>query len=123
MRIVDQQITPQRARREVVDTACAVRDIAHDEGGNARAELGEDVRDGRGEQQQTLGELQRNRFCARGANAVDAFVDLEAVVGRQQCDGLVDVLVVQNVVGDCVQRAGSATRLCDCMLLVYCVYA
>ena len=62
MGVVDQQVAAQSPRGVVVDAACAVRDVAHDEGLCARAELGEDVGDGRGEDQETLWELQGNAF-------------------------------------------------------------
>lgn len=43
VRVVHQKIAAEGARGVVVDTAGAVRDIAHDEGFNAIAEFGEDI--------------------------------------------------------------------------------
>lgn len=115
MGVVDQEVAAKRSCRVVVDAAGAVGDVAHDQGGGAGAELGEDVGDGRGKEQQPLGELQGDGLGPGGANAVDAFVDLEAVVGREEGDCVVDVLVVQDVIRDGVQGAGSAAGLGDCV--------
>lgn len=40
-----------------------------------------------------------------------AFVNLEIVVRWEQSDRIVDVLVVENGLGDIVQRARGTTRL------------
>lgn len=114
--VVNKQITAKGASGKVVDAACAVGHVAHDQGGGAGAEAREDVGDGGGEEEQALGELQGNGGGARGADAMDAFVDLEVVVGRQEGDGGVDVGVVEDGVGDGVQGAGGATRLGHCAL-------
>lgn len=114
MGVVDEQVTSQRTRGEVVNAARAVCDIAHDQGGGVRAEAREDVGDGGGEEEQTLGELQGDVPGARRSDTVDAFVDFEVVVGREESDGGVDVWVMQDGVGDRVQRAGSTAWLGNC---------
>jgi hypothetical protein len=38
-------------------------------------------------------------------------MDLEVVVGRQERDGVVDFLVVQNLVGDRIQDTSCTPRL------------
>ena len=116
VRIVDKQVATEGAGGEVVDAACAVGHVAHDQGGGAGAEAREDVGDGGGEEEQALGKLQGDGGGARGADAMDAFVDLEVVVRRQEGDGGVDVGVVEDRVGDRVQGAGGAARLGHCEL-------
>ena len=49
---------------------------------------------------------------------MNAFVDLEVVVGREEGNGSVDVGVVKDGIGNRVQRAGSATRLGDYTRLI-----
>lgn len=57
MRVVDQDIAAERSRRIIVYTACAVRDITHDERARAGAELGQDVGDGGGEEEEAFWHL------------------------------------------------------------------
>lgn len=112
VRVVYQQIASQRSRGEVVDTACTIRHVSHNQRGYARAKLRQDVRYRRREEEQSLRELEGDGLGARGADSVDAFVDFEVVVGREEGNGGVDVGVVEDRVGDCVQRASGTTRLC-----------
>lgn len=62
--VVDEQVAAEGARGVVVDAAGAVGDVAHDEGLDARAELGEDVGDGGREDEQAFGELEGDSFGA-----------------------------------------------------------
>lgn len=80
MSIVHQQVTAQRPRRVVINTAGAIRHVPHDEGLDAGAKLRQDVGDCRGEEEQALGHLQGDLFRPRGPDAVDGLGDLEAVV-------------------------------------------
>lgn len=96
VRVVHQHVAAQRPRRVVVYAARAVGDVAHDERLDAWAKLRQDVGDGGGEEEKALGHLQRNLGRARGADAVDGFGDLEAVVGRKQRDRFLEV----GVLGD-----------------------
>lgn len=62
----------------------------------------QDIGDGGREQEEAFGELQGDGFCARGADAVYAFVDLEVVIRWEEGDGGVDVGIVEDGFGDCV---------------------
>ena len=92
--VVHEEVAAECPRRVVVDAACAVGDVAHDEGFGARAEAREDVGDGGGEEEEAFGELERDFLRRRAADAVDGFGDFEAVVCREEGDCGEDVWVV-----------------------------
>ena len=58
MCIMDEQITPKSGGREIVNTACAVCDIAHDHSIHTETELRYDVGNSGREEQQAFRELQ-----------------------------------------------------------------
>ena len=57
VRVVNQEVTFQRSRGVIVDTACAVGDVAHDDRLHARAKRRDDVGDGGREDKESLGKL------------------------------------------------------------------
>lgn len=57
VRIMYQEVASQGSSSIVVDAASPIGHITHDESLSARAESGQDVRDGSGEKQQTFWEL------------------------------------------------------------------
>lgn len=102
VRVVHEEVAGEGAGREVVDAAGAVGDVAHDDGFDARAELGEDVGDGGGEEEEAFGHLEGYFGGAVGADAVDGFVEFEGVVGGEEGDGRVDVGIVEDLRRDLV---------------------
>ena len=102
MRVVDEDVAAQGSCRVVVDAAGAVRHIAHYQRAGTRAELGEDVGDGGGEEEEAFGHLEGDFLRAGAADAVDGFGDFEVVVFGQEGDGFVDGFVVQYLVWDVV---------------------
>ena len=101
--VVDQHVAAERSCGVVVDAAGAVRHVSHDQRVGSGAELCDDVADGGGEEEQSLGHLQRDLLRSGISNSMDRLVQFKVVVLRQQSDGLVDGLVVQDVVWDVVQ--------------------
>ena len=85
--VVNQEITAQRTGGVVVYTACSVRNVAHDEGLEAWAELNENVGDGGREEKKTLGHLQGDLLGPEGPDAMDGLRDLKVVVGREEGNG------------------------------------
>lgn len=111
--VVDEQVAAHGAGGVVVDAAGAVGDVAHDEGLDTRAELGEDVGDGGGEEEEALRHLQGDLLGARGADAVDGFGNFEAVVGGEDGDGGLECRIIEDLGGYLVQKAWASSRLCD----------
>lgn len=111
VRIVYQQIAPQGSSRVIVYAACAVGDIPHDEGLDARTKLRENVRDGGGEEQEAFGHLEGHLLGSRGSNPVDGLGDFKAVVGREQGNGFLEIWVIEDILGDSVQKTGCSSWL------------
>ena len=110
-----QQVAAQGSRRQVVDAAGAVRDVAHHDGFGARAEALDDVAQRRGEHEQALGHLQRHAPRPRAADPVDRLGDLERVVGRQQRDGRLQVCVLEQLGRHLVEQPRRPSGLGDCV--------
>ena len=77
--VVHEQLAPQRGGREVVDTAGAIRDVSHDDGGDARKAL-EDICDGGGKDEESLRELECHARRVELSQPPDRLWDLEIVV-------------------------------------------
>lgn len=103
MGIVYKHVATKSSSSKIVNTAGTIRDVAHDEGFSANAETGQDIRDGGGEEEETLGELQSDLLGPRCADPVDGLVDLERVVGGQQSDSGIDVCIVENLRRNLIQ--------------------
>lgn len=116
VRIVYQQVAAERARREVVDAARAVCDVAHDHGLGTFAERLDYISDGAGEQQQALRHLQCHPGSLCFADIVDRLVDFEVVVGWEEPNRCVERRVVEDLewdLGYC-PAAGAAGFGGDC---------
>lgn len=98
--VVDEEVGAKRGGGEVVDAAGAVGDVAEDEAVRGPAEGGDDVGEGEGIHKEALGELEGDARRGRGANAPDALVDFEVVVGREEGYRGVEVGVVEDGVWD-----------------------
>jgi len=109
--IVYQHIAAKSTSRVVINTACAVCDIAHDQRVGARTELSEDIGDDGCEEEESFWELERDICGAGGAYTVDSLVDFEVVVPREMCNGGIDVGVVEDFGGDLIKRARRSNRL------------
>lgn len=81
MSVVHEEVAAERARSVVVNAACAVCDVTHDEGFHAGAEGLDDVGEGAGEEEEALGHLQGHPRRRGLADVVDGLVDFEVVVG------------------------------------------
>ena len=111
MGVVHEEVAAERAGGVVVDAAGAVGDVGHDEGFCGGAELGQDVGDGGGEEEEAFRHLQSHLFRTRRTDSVDGLVELEVVILWEKGDGLVDGRVVENIIGGVVQGARwAATR-------------
>lgn len=112
-----EEVRVERARREVVDAAGPVGDVAEDEAVRDGGECGEDVGDDEGVHEEAFGELKRHARRVGGTRPPDDLVDLEVVVGREKGDGGVQRGVVEDGVGDLVlhealrPRSGRRRRL------------
>jgi hypothetical protein len=91
---VDEKVTAQSACRVVVYAACAIGDVAHDEGFSAGAKLSEDVGNCGCEEQESFRKLESYAFCAGGADAMDGFRNLERVIFWEEVDGGENVRVL-----------------------------
>ena len=96
VRVVHEEVAAEGPRGVVVDAAGAVGDVGHDEGGGVGAEARQNVGDGRREEEEPFGELQRDFAGVAAADAVDRFGDFEGVVGREARDRFVDGRVVED---------------------------
>jgi hypothetical protein len=123
MRVVDEHITAQCPCGVVVDAAGTVGHIAHDESVRARAKLRQDIRNGSSKQKETFWHLQGDLLGARGANAVDCFVDFKVIIGWKQGNGVVDGLVVEDMVGDIVEGTCVASTWGDYIVVSLAVQA
>lgn len=102
MGIVDEEVAAEGAGGVVVDAAGAVGDVSHDDCFNAWAELGEDVGDGGGEEEEAFRHLEGYFGGAVGADAVDGLVEFERVIRGEEGDGGVDVGVIEDLGRDLV---------------------
>lgn len=96
MPVVDKQVGAESGRGEVVDAAGSVGDVTEDEAVRGSGEGGEDVGEGEGVHEETLGKLDGDAFGVGGFDAPDALVDLEVVDGREEGDGGVEGCVVED---------------------------
>ena len=79
------QLASEGGSRQIVDTAGAVGDVAHNDGLAARESL-QDVRDRARVQQQPLGHLDRHALGGHLFDAPDGLEDLEIVVGGERAE-------------------------------------
>ena len=112
--VVDHVVGAQSPRREVVDTASAVRDVTHDERLGARKLL-YDVGDGTGEHEKAFGKLERHTLGASLSHPPHCLVQLEVVVPWEGADTRVQLVVVEyllrDVTGHSVRRGRSLTSV------------
>lgn len=97
---VDEEVGVEGLGGEVVDAARAVSGVTEDEALGGAAEGGEDVGEDEGVHEEALRELEGDARGVRGADAPDAFVDLEVVVGGEEAYGGVERRVVEYGVRD-----------------------
>lgn len=95
--IVDEEVTAQGARSVVIYTACAVSDVAHNEGFDPRAELRENVGYRSCEDQEALWKLESDALRARCAYSVDSLGNLERVVPWEELNGGLDVGIFEDL--------------------------
>lgn len=88
MAVMDEKVSAESGRGEVVDAARAVSDVTEDEDVVSAGESAEDVGEREREHEEALGELEGDTLGRGGEreDAVDAFVDLEVVVGWEERD-------------------------------------
>lgn len=120
--VVHEQVTAEGTGRVVVDAAGAIGDVAHDEGLNARTELGEDVGDCGCEEKQALGHLQGYFFRPGGLDTVYRLGNLKAVVGGEQGDGLLELGVLGYFRRDTVEQSWCPPWLGSCVKFVVSIY-
>lgn len=81
---VNKQVNIYTPARDVVDTACTLDDIRHDDHvyGSAicRTEISDDLGNDRRKDVQPIGELQCNPRAIQSAHTVDYFVHFEVVI-------------------------------------------
>jgi len=97
MRVVHEEITFQCAGGEVVDAACAVGYVTHDHRLHTIAERLQDVGDGGGKEEETLGHLQGYALATMPSDRMHGLVELEVVVfGEEGRDRGVEFWVVED---------------------------
>jgi hypothetical protein len=99
---MDEEVAAKGARCVVVDAACAVSDVAHNEGFSSRAKLRENVGNCGCEEEEALGKLEGDALGARGSDAMDCLGDFEGVVLGEEVDGGEDFGVFEDRCGDLV---------------------
>ncbi|GAB4836134.1 hypothetical protein Ancab_001049 [Ancistrocladus abbreviatus] len=115
--MVDEEVGSKRSGSKVVDATGAVGDVAEDEALVGAREGLEDVGENQGVHQEALGELEGHALGLGGEDAVDAPVDLEVVVGREERDGGIQCGITESklstldVGGDCRWMTISAVLL------------
>lgn len=92
--VVYEEVGRERRGGEVVDAAGAVGYVAENETVGGGSERGEDIDDDEGVHKEALWELQSYALGRRGADAPNALVNLEVVVGWEEGDGGVESRIV-----------------------------
>lgn len=102
--VMHQQIAVELITGDIIDATGPVGHIAQDDRVGASEQL-DDVADDAAEQHQSFRKLQRYiegllvELLLEGVDAVDGLLDLEVVVGWQEGDRLVELVVVQVLFG------------------------
>ena len=119
MCVVDQQVAVESTCGVVVDAAGAVCDIAHDQIFGLGAEGAEDVADCGRKKEEAFRKLEGDLLTLKTSNAVDGFVDLEAVVCGEESDGFINGWVVQDIFRYLIEGSGAPVFVCpdDCCRL------
>jgi hypothetical protein len=98
----------------IVNAACAVGHIAHNQGFRSRTEACEDVRDCSGKYEQTFRKLESDLRRTRGSDSVYCFRNFEGIVRGKECYCGVDIRVVEDLRRNIVQGASCPTGLGYC---------
>lgn len=86
---MNEEVSAECGGGEIVDATSAIGDVSEDEDIGGVGEGAEDVGESEGVHQEAFGELKSDAFGGgrKREDAVDAFVDFEVVVGREDGDG------------------------------------
>lgn len=102
MTVMNEEVSSERGGREVVDAAGTVGYIAEYKTVSDVGEGGKDVREDEGIHEEAFGQLEGDALGVSGAEAPDALVDLEVVVGGEEGDGGVEGGIVEDGTRDLV---------------------
>ncbi len=97
--VVDEEVTAEGPRRVIVNAACAVSDVSHDEGFGAWAELSKNIGYCGREEKKAFGKLEGYALCTGCSDTVDGFGDFKRVVLWEEIDGGENIGIIEDLGG------------------------